>query len=154
MPAFVKTKKDEELWANARARAKEQGRDEEWAYVTGIYKSMKGGKVAMKWNEKTPEQRAAKKKAFAPMVAPRPPADAEEIVVLPADVKRMSAERMRELGRSLMVAGMRAPRQQMISIAVTLDGLLEQLNMLGEQDPGLGALKRRILLGLRGKVLR
>ena len=45
MPAFVKTEKDEELWAKARERAKEQGRDKDWAYVTGIYKSMKGGKV-------------------------------------------------------------------------------------------------------------
>jgi hypothetical protein len=45
MPAFVKTDKDEELWARAKERAKEQGRAKDWAYVTSIYKSMKGGKV-------------------------------------------------------------------------------------------------------------
>ena len=46
MPAFVKTKRDEELWQKAKARAKEQGHEEDWAYITGIYKKMKGGKVA------------------------------------------------------------------------------------------------------------
>lgn len=46
MPAFVKTEKDEELWAKAKQRAKEQGHAKDWAYITGIYKSMKSGKVA------------------------------------------------------------------------------------------------------------
>lgn len=45
MPAFVKTEKDEELWTKAKKRAEEQGHKGDWAYVTGIYKSMKGGKV-------------------------------------------------------------------------------------------------------------
>jgi len=46
MPAFVKTEKDEELWAKAKKRAEEQGHKGDWAYVTSIYKNMKGGKVA------------------------------------------------------------------------------------------------------------
>jgi len=46
MPAFVKTKEDERLWSKAQEIAKEQGHTEDWAYVTGIYKKMKGGKVA------------------------------------------------------------------------------------------------------------
>lgn len=287
MPAFVKTEKDEERWSKAKARAKEQGRDGDWGYITGIYKSMKGGKIAgyppeflnrvrsqkfrnpatgndvkfeslppaeqkrvyeywakhqhgfgrgdkgwvqhtekidrlvrnwdrhpklkgmrkklwdwseggdiddedleylrragiakkkgggmtafgkqlkrylaqygrpgtgveehalksARWWDLSSEERARMRKAFAPMVVE----DAE--AVPPSDVKRVSAERMRELGRSLMVAGMRAPRQQMISIAVTLDGLLEQLKMLGDQNPGLNALRRRILLKMREQVL-
>lgn len=100
-----------------------------------------------KWRDLSPEERQIRtRKAFGEVVV-------EDEVVLPSDVKRMSAERMREFGRSLMVAGTRAPRQQMISIAVTLDGLLEQLRMLGEQDPGLRALRRRILLKMREQVL-
>jgi hypothetical protein len=46
MPAFLKTKADEERWARAKARAKEEGHAEDWAYVTAIYKRMNGGKVA------------------------------------------------------------------------------------------------------------
>jgi hypothetical protein len=46
MPAFVKTKEDERLWDKAKGLAAEQGHKEDWAYVTGIYKQMKGGKVA------------------------------------------------------------------------------------------------------------
>jgi len=46
MPTFIKSKRDEVLWAKAKARAKEQGREGDWAYVTGIYKRMKGGKIA------------------------------------------------------------------------------------------------------------
>ena len=152
MPAFVKTDKDEELWSKAKARAKEQGRAKDWAYITGIYKSMKGGKVAemknAKWKNLSSDRRAKARQAFAPMMV-----EDEEIVMLPGDVKRLSAERMRELGRSLMVAGTRPPRAQLVSIAVTLDGLLEQMKMLGEQNPSLNALRRRVLLGLRGKVL-
>jgi len=46
MPGFVKTKEDERLWAKAKKLAEEQGHKEDWAYVTGIFKKMKGGKVA------------------------------------------------------------------------------------------------------------
>lgn len=46
MPAFVKTPEDEKIWTRAKERAKKQGHEEDWAYVTGIYKKMKGGKVA------------------------------------------------------------------------------------------------------------
>lgn len=40
MPAFVKTKEDERLWEKAKARAKEEGQEENWAYTTGIFKKM------------------------------------------------------------------------------------------------------------------
>jgi len=46
MPAFVKTPKDERLWQKAKGLAKEQDHEEDWAYITGIFKKMKGGKVA------------------------------------------------------------------------------------------------------------
>lgn len=45
MPAFVKTPEDERLWAKAKEQAKAQGEEGNWAYVTGIFKKMKGGKV-------------------------------------------------------------------------------------------------------------
>ena len=46
MPAFVKTPEDERLWAKAKGLAEDQGHKEDWAYITGIFKKMKGGKVA------------------------------------------------------------------------------------------------------------
>ena len=46
MPGFVKTKEDERLWDKAKGIAEDAGKKENWAYVTGIYKKMKGGKVA------------------------------------------------------------------------------------------------------------
>lgn len=46
MPAFVKTKQDEERWSRAKQIARDEGRAEDWSYVTGIYKRMSGGKVA------------------------------------------------------------------------------------------------------------
>lgn len=58
MPAFVKTKKDEHLWAKAKSIAEEAGHKEDWAYVTGIFKKMKGGKVG--------------KKAARPIYVPKP----------------------------------------------------------------------------------
>jgi hypothetical protein len=272
MPAFVKTEKDEKLWQRAKKRAEEQGHAEDWAYVTGIYKKMKGKKMSSMDNAMKTLDRLAgfaeefmrgvkdrkfrnpdtgnevkfislppeeQKKVYQqwsssrqqqPKQAPqeRQPSwhggvgghvdvgmapkgtiinlqddgkdyevtrstgdkarirnletgkeksvdsfweatlvkfpddgggkkafdlEVSEEVLLPSDVKRVSAQRMRELGRSLMVAGTRAPRQQMISIAATIDGLLEQLDMLGDQDPSLNALRRRVLMSLRGKVL-
>ena len=50
MPAFIKTPKDERLWAKAKARvAEEYGLDEEdgeeyWRRVNGIYQQMAGVK--------------------------------------------------------------------------------------------------------------
>ena len=53
MPAFIKTKKDEEKWQKAKEIANESGEfdyndigksDQYWAYVTGIYKRMTGMK--------------------------------------------------------------------------------------------------------------
>lgn len=49
MPAnIVKTERDERLWSKAKAQAKEQGREEDWAYVTGIFKRMKSGEGGKK----------------------------------------------------------------------------------------------------------
>jgi hypothetical protein len=76
--------------------------------------------------------------------APEPPP--------PAEVKRQLAERMRDVGRSLMVSGMRAPRQQMMEIGKALDILIDQLELLADQ-PNRKAFKRRIMLGLRNRVL-
>lgn len=47
MPAFIKTPKDEDLWSKAKAQAEKAGHKEDWAYITGIYKKMHGGKVAI-----------------------------------------------------------------------------------------------------------
>lgn len=46
MPAFIKTKEDERLWSKAKGIAEKSGHKEDWAYITGIFKKMKGGKVA------------------------------------------------------------------------------------------------------------
>lgn len=70
----------------------------------------------------------------------------------PAQIRRQLSERMRDLGRSLMISGTRAPRQQMIEVGKALDALIDQLELLADQ-PGRQALKRRILLGLRNRVL-
>jgi hypothetical protein len=40
----VKTKKDEELWAKAKAQAAKEGKGNNYAYVMGIFQNMKGGK--------------------------------------------------------------------------------------------------------------
>ena len=41
MPAFIKTKRDEELWDKAKGIAEESGHKEDWPYVTGIWKRMR-----------------------------------------------------------------------------------------------------------------
>lgn len=46
MPGFIKTPEDERLWQKAKDRAEEQGHKEDWPYVTGIWKKMKGEKTA------------------------------------------------------------------------------------------------------------
>lgn len=46
MPAFIKSPADEKAWQVAKARAKEQGHDEDWPYVTAIWKSMRGKAAA------------------------------------------------------------------------------------------------------------
>ena len=71
----------------------------------------------------------------------------------PAQVRRMLADRMREMGRGLMIAGSKAPRQQMMEIQETMMGLLNQLEALADQ-PGREALRRRILLQMRPRVMR
>jgi len=80
------------------------------------------------------------------------PGDEEQEPPPPAEVRRMLAERMRDMGRGLMVAGAKPPRQQMVEVGRVIDGLLDQLEMLADQ-PGRVALRRRILLGLRGRAL-
>lgn len=43
MPAnVVKSERDEKLWNKAKKKAKEQGKGEDYAYIMGIYKKMKG----------------------------------------------------------------------------------------------------------------
>jgi hypothetical protein len=71
----------------------------------------------------------------------------------PAQVRRMLADRMREMGRGLMIAGSKAPRQQMMEIQGAMVGLMDQLEALADQ-PGREALRRRILLQLRPRVMR
>jgi hypothetical protein len=46
MPANAVKPGEEELWSEAKARAKEQGREGEWAYVMGIFQRMKGEKTS------------------------------------------------------------------------------------------------------------
>jgi hypothetical protein len=50
MPAFIKSKKDEEVWSRAKARAHDQyGAKEDnkfWATVNAIYQRMRGHKEA------------------------------------------------------------------------------------------------------------
>ena len=77
--------------------------------------------------------------------APEPPP--------PSQVRRMLADRMREMGRGLMIAGSKAPRQQMMEIQGAMVGLMDQLEALADQ-PGREALRRRILLQLRPRVMR
>ena len=73
MPAFVKTKKDEEVWARAKARVKEQYPDisEEsdrfWALTTSIYKSMNKGSNNMKKSASGVVARLMAKKAYVPL---------------------------------------------------------------------------------------
>jgi hypothetical protein len=45
MPAFIRTQHDEHLWSKAKARAAAEGKAEQWPYITGIFKHMKGGSV-------------------------------------------------------------------------------------------------------------
>lgn len=40
---LVKTPRDERLWRRAKAQAAKKGRGGDYAYITGIYKHMKGG---------------------------------------------------------------------------------------------------------------
>jgi len=40
---LVKTEADEAIWNKAKAQAKEAGEGKNWAYITSIFKSMKGG---------------------------------------------------------------------------------------------------------------
>ena len=51
MPGFIKTAEDEKLWSKAKASAKAQGHEEDWAYINGIYQKMKG-KEAYEMNAK------------------------------------------------------------------------------------------------------
>ena len=70
----------------------------------------------------------------------------------PAEIRRMLADNMRDMGRQLMISGMKAPRQQMMAIANTMDGLMAQLDALADQ-PGRKAIHRRILMKLRPRVM-
>lgn len=53
MPAnVVKTKRDEKIWKRAKAQAKEQGQEKNYAYIMSIYKSM-GGSTGKEKKEET-----------------------------------------------------------------------------------------------------
>lgn len=41
----VKTERDERLWEKAKSSAAEQGHTEDWRYIMGIYKKMKGSET-------------------------------------------------------------------------------------------------------------
>lgn len=47
MPAFIKTPAQERLWEKAKGLAEEAGHKEDWPYITGIYKKLHGGRVAL-----------------------------------------------------------------------------------------------------------
>jgi len=48
MPGFIKTKRDEELWTKAKEVAEKAGHKEDWPYITGIWKKMKGKKASVR----------------------------------------------------------------------------------------------------------
>lgn len=118
-------------------------------------------KARTRWAQMSPQEREALRRSFAEMMhgpgvpavmmSGQRPGDEEPEPAPPAEVKRMLADRMRELARSLMIAGTRQPRQQMMEISKAIDTLLEQLDMLADQ-PGRDALRRRILLNLRQRT--
>jgi hypothetical protein len=70
----------------------------------------------------------------------------------PSEIRRMLQDNMRDMGRTLMISGMKAPLQQMLAIGATMDGLLDQLNALADQ-PGRKGIQRRLLQKLRPKVM-
>ena len=71
----------------------------------------------------------------------------------PNEERKDRSDRMRQLGRVLMMAGMRAPRQQMYVMAAVISMLIEDLEKIAGADPGLRGLKRRILMSLRNRVI-
>jgi hypothetical protein len=79
--------------------------------------------------------------------------DTEEIPVAPAVQRRIQSTQLRELGRALMVAAMRAPRQQMIQVGLLVIVLLNEMEKIAGNDPGLRGLKRRLVLEIRRQVL-
>lgn len=108
------------------------------------------------WSFLKDEEKEAAMDRRMPAVVERPNVGVEELAPEPpppAQVRRQLQDRMRELGRGLMVAGAKSPRMQMMAIQGALEGLLDQLEALSDQ-PGREALRRRILLQLRPRVMR
>ena len=72
MPAFIKTEKDEELWARAKNKVREQysnlseDTDKFWKLTTSIYKNM-SGKNKMRKSASTIASLAMKKLAYVPL---------------------------------------------------------------------------------------
>lgn len=58
MPANIVKPGQEKYWTQAKARAKEEGHEEDWAYVTAIFKKMVSNKKASVWGEKLERLRA------------------------------------------------------------------------------------------------
>lgn len=50
MPKFIKTPEDRQHWAKAKSIAARQGKALKWPYVMGIFKRLKGVKVASEFN--------------------------------------------------------------------------------------------------------
>ena len=73
MPAFIKTDKDEKVWARAKATVRQQypdvseDSDKFWALTTTIYKSMNRGNKSMKKSASGVVARLMAKKAYVPL---------------------------------------------------------------------------------------
>jgi hypothetical protein len=77
----------------------------------------------------------------------------EDSVQNSAQLRRQQAARLRDLGRALMISAMKAPRQQLIQTGLLVLVLLHEMDKIAGRDPGLQALKRRMVLDIRRKVL-
>ena len=69
----------------------------------------------------------------------------------PGEKQELSNE-LRSLGRFLMMAAMRSPRQQMFVVATVIRLLLKHMDRVAGTDPNLKSLKRRIVMSLRNQV--
>lgn len=89
MPNWLKTKADEAKWEKAKGLAEKQGQKENWAYVMGIFRSMKPDH---KFQEKTgarinPPQYVRKKIEAQAQVKALPPAHRDLVVRAVKDAK-------------------------------------------------------------------
>jgi hypothetical protein len=66
--------------------------------------------------------------------------------------KQELSNQLRGLGRFLMMAAMRSPRQQMFVVSTVIRLLLKHMDTLAGNDPNMKSLKRRIMMSLRNQV--